>query len=152
MRLPKLTVCLLFPAAVSLIAACAGDDAPAPETVTVTASSAAESAVTWRYLQTEYGQFLTQSCTASELDDDDYGICIIKQKDGVESFAIDAELLPISPARADLLSSVNTFTESYESYINNGCKSGEFDCLGHYAGMAQGFADLGRIVNRESAT
>lgn len=148
MRLLVPAVCLLIS---SVVVACGSDSATAPETVTVSASPTAEAAVTWKYLQSGYGDFLAQSCSGPELGDADYGICIIKQMDGIEPFAIDAEQLPVSPARAELLSSVNTFTESYENYIGKGCKSGDFDCLGHYAGMAQGFAELGRIVNREAA-
>lgn len=148
MRLLVPAVCLLFS---SVVAACGSDGTPAAETVTVSASPTTKAAVTWKYLQSGYGDFLAQSCSGPELGEADYSICITKQKNGIETFAIDAEQLPISPARAELLSSVNTFTESYESYIGNGCKSSDFDCLVDYAGMGQGFAELGRIVNREAA-
>lgn len=149
MRLTTLVTRLLVAAALTGIPACA-EDASAPSAVTVSASSATQSGVTWKYLQAEYADLLLRSCTASELAEPDYSVCISRQNDGVRSFRIDALQLPPSRARADLLASTDDFVASYQSFVESGCNASEFDCLGFYAGMGQGFAELGRIVSREA--
>lgn len=157
MRPSSLAICLLFPTAMSAVGAC-GTDAPQPEaeTVTVSASPAAQSGVTWKYLQTEYGDFLSRTCEFPKSAPDprtDYSICTIQQSDGIASFKIDVLTLPASKARADVLSSIDQFTESRKAYFDNNCENPDenFTCLGEYAGLSQGFVDLGRIVKREAA-
>jgi len=152
MRTRVVAVAAILAAAVVPISACGGNDHP-PEakTVTVTASPAAESGVTWKYLQTEYGGYLARKCD-DQADNPTYNACIGLQYAGLDSFEKDAKTLPPSKARSDLLSSIDRWRNNYQKFSDATCQLNrkKLDCIAPDYGISN-FDLFGTIVNREAA-
>lgn len=155
MRPLLLAACLLFPVAMSAIAAC-GSDTPVAETKTVTVTvtaSPTEQQVTWKNLQTKYGEYLSHLCDAPPLAASEFNACVIQQSDGMDAFKSDADGLPRGDSRAALVSSMEEFKRTYLNYFADNCEVPDkvLACSGPYQSMTLAFSELGRIVNREAA-
>ncbi|WP_433611076.1 hypothetical protein [Prescottella agglutinans] len=121
------------------------------QAVTSTASAAADTGVTWKYLQSEHSKFLGMECSGSAGVDD--SICIGLRNAGIASFVRDATDLPRSQARASALDAAEGMKDDYADYQAKRCdiKPEGAACIGKSLEMDLGHSTIVTIVNREAA-
>jgi chorismate mutase len=108
------------------VGGCGGPSQSAkPSTVTVTASSqpttTGRAAADWKYLKTQYAALLNRSCGTQADQAGLWAACAGLQNVDIDSFDRDAQTLPLSKDRADLLKEIADFKRDYGIWVNNGC-------------------------------
>lgn len=125
----------------------------------ITATSAAKAsveetgAVNWKYLQSEYSKFLGMDC-GSDSQSSSYVVCLGLQNAGIKSFARDAEELPKSKARSDVLGAIDRYKENHDKYTDARCEMSRTQsagCITASLGMSLTYDTIVAIVNREAA-
>ncbi|PBC37947.1 hypothetical protein CJ178_28435 [Rhodococcus sp. ACPA4] len=116
-------------------------------------ASVAETGVTnWKYLQSEYSKFLGLNC--GNLNAAYQATCLGLQNAGIDSFARDAEELPKSKARSDVLGAIERYKENHDTYTDARCEMSRTQsagCITASLGMSLTYDSIVSIVNREAA-
>lgn len=118
------------------------------------ASVAETGVVNWKYLQSEYSKFLGLNCGNLDATSEYLTPCLLLRNAGIESFARDAEELPKSKARSDVLGAIERYKEDHDTYTNARCEmSGakSAGCITASLGMSLTYDSIVSIVNREAA-
>lgn len=125
--------------------------ATAPQTAPVQAGA------DWKYLKTQYSDLLNRECDAKEYSTDLYAACVGLQNVDMESFYRDAQTLPMSKDRADLLGEVEDFQRDYAKWQDNTCGAGDtsdtirnVECITLPLQMEWEHDIMVRIVNRNA--
>lgn len=81
-----------------------------------------------------------------------YNTCIGLQDAEIDSFQRDAQGLPLSKSRADLLSTIDQYKNNYQQFNDAYCPldKTKVDCIAPSFGLGTTFDTLGTIVNREA--
>ncbi|MGC5257114.1 hypothetical protein ACPXCG_12240 [Gordonia sp. DT218] len=147
---------LIASIAVAALAGCGSDDTSTPprastQTMTEAATTTTSAGVTWEYLQSEHADFLSMSCenkTGPSLMAC-AGLMNVRSK----AFAIDAEQLPPSDARAGVLDSVNELQSYDEKLVTNQCgaRPDALDCATAPGLINMTHSGIVTVVNREAA-
>ncbi|PBI94201.1 hypothetical protein BKP42_48910 [Rhodococcus erythropolis] len=125
----------------------------------ITATSAAKASVAetgvinWKYLQSEYSKFLGMDC-GNDSKASSYVVCLGLQNAGIDSFARDAEELPKSKARSDLLGSIDSYKDDHDKYTDARCEMSRkpsAGCITASLGMSLAYNTIVVIVSREAA-
>lgn len=153
MRPRMLFACLLVPTAMFALTACGGGQSNSePQTVTVSASPE-ESGVTWKYLQSEYGDFLSKECPSSLAPSPEYNSCIGQQNSGLRQFKLDAVELPPSKDRAFLLDQIDQYAEDYNEFSDRMCqvkKTQDIVCIMKPGILDMNFGTIATIVTKQA--
>ncbi|MBY0290148.1 MAG: hypothetical protein K2X52_23840 [Mycobacteriaceae bacterium] len=112
--------------AVATIAACGGDSEGATtSTVTVAPTTTVQTGADWKYLQTQYSALLSRECGEDADPGGVWRACVGLQHVDMESLYRDAQTLPMSKARTDLLRAIEEFQEDYDKWTENMCGMGD---------------------------
>lgn len=137
------------------IAGCGGDSANGGGSTATTARPAAAEAsgATWSGLQTTHAKFLGAKC---DTQSPELASCIALQRAMISSFKRDANELPGSKARADLLGTIDRYYANYEKFSDGYCELDQqgvakADCLTAALGLDLTHDTIALIVNREAA-
>lgn len=123
------------------------------ESATTTAQAAG---VTWKYLQTEYSQFLGMDC-GSDGTSPDFATCVGLRNAMIDSFVRDAEELPTSKARSDVLTAAERLQDHYDDWTDGYCEmepptpAEAGNCIVAASGLNTSHEIIAMVVNREAA-
>lgn len=142
-----LVACVMLPISALVVPACGSDKAA------TVASTTDEPGVTWKYLKTQYGGFLSNRCPAKLFPGPEYTACIGVQDAGIGPFKIDATELPASKDRANLLDTINRYEQNYKKYTDEYCqikKTKDMTCTGQAIMLDMGIDTMSTIVTKQA--
>jgi hypothetical protein len=90
-------------------------------TQTVQPTTTAQAGADWKYLKTQYSALLGRACGSNVDPGGMWAACVGMQNVDMDSFYRDAQTLPMSKDRADLLKQIEDFKQYYEAWFRNGC-------------------------------
>ena len=115
--------------AIVAVGACGGGGSESAETSTVTVAptTMVQTGADWKYLQTQYSDLLGRECYSGP----DSGktplwrACVGLQHNDMESLYRDAQTLPMSKDRVDLLRAIEDFQRDFDKWNDNMCGMGD---------------------------
>lgn len=110
-------------AAIAASACGASSESSKPSTVTVTAqpTTTAQAGADWKYLKTQYAALLSRDCGSDAAADGVWAACVGLQYVDMDSFYRDAQSLPMSKDRADLLKAIEDYKRDYGIWQQKMC-------------------------------
>lgn len=151
----------IFGLAAIAASACGGSsESSKPSTVTVTAqpTTTAQAGADWKYLKTQYAAVLGRDCGSNAAPDGVWAACAGLQNADMDSFYRDAQTLPTSKDRADLLKAIEDYKRDYGIWKQNMCTQsasatpGTASCITVPLQMSWERDTMVNLVNRNAGT
>jgi hypothetical protein len=105
------------------VGACGGGSQSKTSTVTVSVqpTTTAQTAADWKYLKAQYATLLGRNCGTQAAQDGVWAACTGLLNADMDSFYRDAQTLPLSKDRADLLKEIEDFKRDYGLWKQTMC-------------------------------
>lgn len=130
---------------VAMVPACGSGNKAA----TTAGSTTEQHEMTWKYLQAQYGDFLSHPCDAKQLAAQKYSMCLMDEHDKLRGFKIDVNELPISPEKTEVLSKLEDYESDYKEFFEEHVCGNSHEgtmCFLDTVGLGAIFKTIGYLV------